>query len=220
MKKPAVKKAIKIVAGIVTVLFVLVLIQLLLGYGRVYETNRIEDYGKIVGNLDNEKPAAFIHSFFPDEIEDCFSDVTYHYKAKKGDVYAYECYLEFVIEDPKEYAAFVAEYISQDDVLPFAYDMKFREQTISNVLCLNEIPEDKTYSIGTAELGKILYSDQEQRIIFVALGMFDGGGMTTEELCRFFSRFNIDPWEYAKTAFASGYYQDLGITNTELFGLN
>ena len=208
--------ALKVIAVLITIPLIITLLILFAGYGKVHETTRIEDYGIITGNFDNDTPEEFIRSFFPSEIEDSFSDISYLYKAKKGDAYAYECYLEFVIEDADAYAAFVEKHCVRSESSSFLYDEAFHEQSVSNVLFLqpSEIEED-AYAIGTAELGKVLYSDQQQRVIFVALGMYDGGGATTEELGYFFSRFHIDPWVYAKTAYASGYYQDLGITNEE-----
>ena len=215
-RKLFIQGAFKAIIVLVTIPVIVVLIILLAGYGRVYETTRIEDSGQITGNFENERPEEFIHSFFPEEIEDSFSDVSYLYKAKKGDTYAYECYLEFVIEDADAYSAFVEKHIMRSESSPFLYDKAFCEQSISNILHLQHSETTEgTYAIGTAELGKILYSDHQQRIIFVALGMYDGGGATTSELGYFFSRFHIDPWEYAKTAYASSYYQDLGVTNEE-----
>lgn len=221
--KPSfVQNASKVIVTLITIPLIVGLIMvlpvLLAGYGRIYETTRIEDYGKITGNFDNDRPSEFIHSFFPAEIGDNFSDISYLYKAKKGDTYAYECYLEFVIKDPDAYFAFVEEHIARSESTPFLYDIAFCEQSVSNVLYLQPSETKKDpYAIGAAELGKILYSDQQQRIIYVALGMYDGGGATTAELGFFFSRFHIDPWKYAKTAYASGYYQELGVTNEELF---
>lgn len=221
-KSSILKDVLKVIVGLVSAPLIVVLIMILLvwiaGYGRVYETTNIEKYGRIKGNFDNDRPREFIFSFFPEEIEDDFSDISYLYKAKKGDAYAYECYLEFVIEDTAAYNAFVEKHIERSESVPFLYDEAFYEQSVSNVFDIDHpITAEGAYSIGTAELGKILYSDQQQRIIFVALGMFDGGGATTAELGHFFSRFHIDPAEYAKTAYGTGYYQEQGITNEEFW---
>ena len=62
-----------------------VLFLCILGFGqktRIYETTSIEDYGRYIGNYDNDTPHSFITSFFPAEIDDSFSDVEYSYKAK------------------------------------------------------------------------------------------------------------------------------------------
>lgn len=184
--------------------------------GGIYETSNINNYGKITGNFHNDVPNAFIFSFFPDEIEDSFSQIDYHYLAKKGDTYAYECYLEFVIQDPTDYTEFLNGIIERDMCLPFVYDESFKECSISNVLDLETQYSKGVYSVGTAEIGKILFSDNEQRIIFVAIGMYDGGGADTSELGYFFTRFEIDPWEYEQNAYATPYYQDLGVLNKDM----
>lgn len=203
-----------IISVFVIVAIVIALCVFLPGYGEIYETTYLWDYGKIIGNFDNDTPKAFITSFFPEEIDDSFSEIVYHYKAKKGDGYAYECYLEFVIEDPDEYQAFVEEHINVDESVVFAYDEHFYEQSVSNVLLLQTPRENEAvYPISNAELGKILFSNEEQRLIFVAIGMYDGGGTNTVELSHFFSRFQIDPLEYEKTAYATNYYQEKNIPN-------
>lgn len=187
------------------------------GYGDIYETTKITDYGKIIGNFDNDVPATFVHSFFPEAIDESFSNIIYHYKAKKGDAYAYECYLEFVIEDSDDYADFVDTFIDRSLSAPFVYDSAFQEQTISNVLDLQSPRTyESVYAIGTAEIGKILFSDEQQRLIFVAIGMYDGGGANTIELGHFFLRFQIDPWEYMQNAYATPYYQGLNVPNKDM----
>lgn len=56
---------------------------LLWGYGDVYQTEDPAHYGEYIGNFDDKTPAAFINSFFPETIDTSFSNVQYHYKAKK-----------------------------------------------------------------------------------------------------------------------------------------
>ena len=60
--------------------------------------------------------------------------------------------------------------------------------------------EDKSKPpvIDNAKIGAVLFSDAEQRIIFFALGAYDGGGTSTDELNYFFDRFGINPWAYEK----------------------
>ncbi len=186
-------------------------------YGAVYETNDIADYGTITGNFENDMPKEFIFSFFPDEIHPEFSDVTYHYKAKKGDAYAYECYLEFVIEDPGVYQDFLAGYADISEPTAFAYDAMFMEHSVSNILDIHwKSPnEENGYPMERAKIGKVLYCDAEQRIIFFALGIWDGGGTDTSELNYFFSKFNINVVEYQMVAFYSDMDQENGLTYQE-----
>ena len=49
-------------------------------WGEVYETNDIADYGNITGNYNNEPPQTFIFSFFPEAIDESFSQADYHYR--------------------------------------------------------------------------------------------------------------------------------------------
>ena len=107
------------------------------GYGRVYITSSLTDYKQIRGNFDNETPTDFINSFFPDTIEDTFSDAVFYYKAKKMDTYAFECYLEFVIEDIEEYSDFLGKSLNEQECSIFRYDPSYMEYNISNILFLN-----------------------------------------------------------------------------------
>ena len=199
---------------LVVVLLISTLFYFLLRPEPVYETNDSADYGVIKGNYDNERPRAFVFSFFPAKIEEYFSDVSYHYKAKKGDTYAYEMYLEFVIEDTQIYNAFLADVIGDNTTEQFYFDEDYQVHYVSNYLSLSfaltisrnnkseppVVKEDKSKPpvIDNAKIGAVLFSDAEQRIIFWALGAYDGGGTSTDELNYFFNRFGINPWVYEK----------------------
>jgi len=166
------------------------------GYGSVFETNDVADYGTYVGNFDNETPAEFISSFFPESIESSFSDVIYHYKAKKGDTYAYEAYLEFVINDPEQFSSYIENNLDRNACYVFSYDPSYQVYVISEMLELHNEPEyqaQNAYPISRAKFGIALFSETEQKVIYFALGMYDGGGTTTAELNYFFDRFQIDP---------------------------
>lgn len=194
-------KRIWIVVIAVSVLIICsILIPICLGvaeHGSVYETNDVKDFGNYTGNYNNEFPATFISSFFPEKIEDYFSDITYHYKAKKFDTYAFECYLEFVIEDPSQFSEFIARYVDANASQPFMFDDAYNICIVSNDLDLDSIAGNTSkYSISFAKIGNILYSVDEQRIIFVAIGVYDGGGTFTNELNFFFDRFSVDPMRY------------------------
>ena len=166
----------------------------------VYETNDIADYGIVKGNYNNEVPKWFISSFFPEKIERYFSDVTYHYKAQKGDTYAYEMYLEFVIEDTDTYTSFLSSVIGDEVCEPFYFDPAYRVYYVSNYLTLDESSEGGALFIDNARVGLVLFSEEEQRMVFVALGLYDGGGTYVKELSFFFEKFGIDPQEYEERA--------------------
>ncbi len=163
-----------------------------------YETTDIAQYGIYTGTGHNEYVHDYIHSFFPESIEESFSDVTYSYRANSIDQYAFEAYLEFVIEDPELFAQHIAQ-IGDVEWEPFAFDSRYMEYAISDELDIftSAASSDREiiYAIENAEIGKILYKPVEQRIIYVAIGVFDGGGTNTKDLWVFFDRFDIDPAE-------------------------
>lgn len=174
-----------------------------------YVTNDIEDYGEYIGiaSLDQEKAAKRIEAFFPKEIDDSFSDITYSYKAENYDSLAYEAYLEFVIEDEDEYKHFVSQYTEGLEARAFEHDSSFTEYSIKQRLSLDVewdgegecLFEDMKFVI--AEIDKILCSDKEQRIVFVSLAVFDGGVARVDFLSTYFTRFGIDPLEYADNVY-------------------
>lgn len=165
----------------------------------VYETNLVEDYGYFTGNYDDSTPRQYIMSFFPDTIQESFSNITYHYKAKKFDTYAFEAYLEFTVSDPKAFFALVEEYTQPEKCARFFCDESYMAYRIDHEYEITKHIYDSVtrYAIEYAKIGYVLYSVSEQRFIFVALGVYDGGGTSTDELCNFFDRFGIDPVKFA-----------------------
>ena len=208
-----VKKTIVILVVIIMVSCILMMLIFL--NPRVYETNNILDYGRYIGNYDNETPTEFINSFFPLELSNLFSETEYHYKAKRFDTFSYEVYLQFHIEDPASFDDYVEKHVSPlTEPTVFPYDESFMEYTISNVYSIasnKAITGKNTYRILNAQLGKVLVSKQTQQIIYVAIGHHDGGGTDTSELSYFFDKFEIDPVVYAATAYATIYYQQLDV---------
>lgn len=191
-----------------------VLLSVISGDGKVTETTDIADYGIISGNYDNEYPAEFMFSFFPEEISEDFSDVSYHYTAQKGDTYACEIWLEFDIEDGEKFAEFLHASVDPEQVTAFSYDPSFSDYTVSNSFILTS-PEDDDpgdIHIEYAKIGKILYNEESQHIICYALLMYDGGYSSTKEFGRFFTRFQIDPIEYEIDAYDDTYYEENGTT--------
>ena len=181
------------------------IVNVLASKDRYYSTTNLEDYGKYAGNTDNGKVGELINSFFPDEIKDSFSDVTYSYRAECYDTYGYEAYLEFVIEDKGEYLDFVSRYTHGIESKTFKYDSSFIEYSINNQVRLTAYYDEETgdypmenVNFEYADIRKILCSDEEQRIIFVSIGVHDGGAATADYLCVFFDRFSIDLLEYTE----------------------
>lgn len=169
------------------------------------ETTDIADYGIYNGTYEDEFTQAYVESIFPEEISPSFSNVKYSYKAKKFDTYAFEAYLEFTVEDSEEFARIIRDVAPEEKWKPFAFDESFMEYNIENGFdiserSLKESTAEQGFAIHCAKIRKILYSSETQTIIYVALGVYDGGGATTDYLCVFFDRFSIDPAEYEALA--------------------
>lgn len=195
------KKTSKILFVLLVIVAVLVLgfvaVLAFWAIPRQYVTTDIADYGTYKGNYDNKSVGEFITSFFPDEIESTFSDVQYSYRAQKNDAYAFEAYLSFVIEDEKHYNAFVEKYTAGLSQQEFRYDAAYQEYTVIDEFLPSSEYENGVVSIRYAKIGKILCCPEKQEVIFVALGVYDGGVARTDFLCVYFNRFQIDPKEYA-----------------------
>ena len=202
------KKALKITLIVVCALvlaFAFEIIRIEYNFNHPLITTDIDDYGNYKGTNDNESVSDYITSFFPEKIEDNFSDITYSYRAQKVDAYAYEAYLEFVIEDTDEYNAFVAEYTEGLTGTIFEYDEAFTDYTIDQQLSITvwddsgkEVYLFSDITLELVKMGKILCCDDEQRIIFVAMGVWDGGVVNAELLCTYFNRFAINPLDIAE----------------------
>lgn len=169
------------------------------------ETTDLADYGEFTGTGSKSFVENYINSIFPQSIDESFTNVSYSFKAENIDTYGFEAYLEFSIEDTEEFNRYIdaikQEYSFQD----FPYDSSFQECKIEDVFVLfTDTDYDPTsiphYQITQAKIRKILYSKESQTIIYVAMGVYDGGGAGTDYLNVFFNRFGIDPVEYEQNA--------------------
>lgn len=171
-----------------------------LSVGQAYETNNIADYGKVMGNIDDNFPQKLIGSYFPEEILPLFQNVVYHYKAINGDHYACEIWLEFTIQEGYLFEEYLTDAVDPELCFPFPYMEGYMEYSLCHQLFLHDeeaIP-GAGYSIGQADLRKVIYCPDEHRVIFYALLVHDGGWATTAELSKFFDYFRIDPIDYYK----------------------
>ena len=90
------------------------------------------------------------------------------------------------------FESYISEIIG-NNATGFRYNTDFKEYVISNEF---KLASEERLTIRDASIGKILYSEKAQQIIYVAIGVYDGGIVTTDFLCEFFTRFGIDPREY------------------------
>ena len=175
-----------------------------------YETTSIEDYGDYKGNFNNKTVKKFITLFFPQEIKPIYENINYIYRAEKFDTYAFEAWLEFEIRDEDAFQTYVDTVTKGERLQAFAYDNTYSEYVIAESFELHpnaqndEDPSDG-YSIQYAMIGKILINDEKNEIIYVALGVYDGGGVRTDYLREYFTRFNIDPLQYDQGSEAEFY---------------
>lgn len=167
-------------------------------------TTSISDYGYYRGNIDDLPPTEFINSFFPQSIESCFSEVTYYYRGQGDDTYACEAYLEFCIHDLE---AFNEHYLSLSQFGPpllVNFDQQYEIWIINSDLRLSKdspilrasnssAGSETNYPIRFANVGLILCNLEQQRLIYSAIMVFDGGAATTDELGYFIKRFDLTP---------------------------
>lgn len=166
------------------------------------EKTDIADYGTYSGTYADDIVQAYIDSFFPETISTSFQDIKYSYKAEKLDTYAFEAYLEFSIEDAAEFYSYIYSVAPENAWRQFPFDENFMEYSIDNRFDISTHDSGKLtcHSIEYAGIKKILYCTQTQTIIYVAIGVHDGGGVGTDYLCVFFERFGIDPVVYEQIA--------------------
>lgn len=165
-----------------------------------YATSDINNYGHYIGNADNQFASKYISAFFPENIESSFTDVTYSYRAQDWGNYAFEAYLEFVIEDEKAFQEFISLKTYGMESKVFSYDPDFVEYTLDDSLSISVIDDGENQNgriwIDSAAIGKILCNIKEHRIIFVAMAMRDAWDAYSDFFCSYFDRFNIDPAKY------------------------
>ena len=160
-------------------------------------TTDISDYGTFKGNYDNKSVNSYITSFFPKSISEEFENISYSYRAQKGDAYAYEAYLSFSITDKEKFEDFINSHIAGLEAKPFFYDSAYVEYTIDDIFVPEKDSNTSSTHIQYAKIGKILCNFKENKVVFIALGVYDGGLVETEFLSVYFNHFQIDPGEYS-----------------------
>lgn len=167
-----------------------------------YTTTDIADYYDIKGNVNNKTPKDRIFSFFPDQIWNDFSDVVYAYRAERGDTFGFEAYLEFTIEDPEKYREYVSGISEGLEPEVFPYDADYQVYVIESDFWTREAADsedgDVNLDIREADVRMILFNEKEQRIIYSAIGVYEGTNANTGFLCVFLERFGIKPQEFVQ----------------------
>ena len=169
------------------------------------EITDIENYGVYTGTNDDAFTQRFINSFFPMEIAPSMEVLKYTYRAENLDTYGFEAYLEIRIDDPALFENHIQSIAPAEKWVQFGFSDEYMEYSIENMLDISiRSPEDWAqrpyHPIECARIRKVLYSAKSQTIIYVAIGVYDGGGVGTNYLHTFFDRFNIDPVIYEENA--------------------
>ena len=176
------------------------------GQSMEFVTHDLADYRIITGTCNDSRVQARMDSFFPEQIEEYFTEIQYSYCANIYDNIGCEAYLEFVIEDDVQFQEYVQNTLEQlaeqeeYETAPFRYDNAYQEYVLWDRIHFHSpytVDENETYYyIESACILKILINESENRVIYEMLIVYNGGGSSTEQLGRYFERFHIDPMEY------------------------
>lgn len=174
--------------------------------GEITETDSLADYRVVTGNYNNERPQAFIDSFFPAEIGDDFSDPVWHYKAIRFDTIACEACLEFTLPDEAAFAAHYAGLAQHGEPQPFPFDGRYEAWVIDNRLdtwtgAERGRPDPEAPDIRrmeAASVGLILCDRETQHFIYFALVVHDGGATNETDLNFFLNRFGVTLQQFEK----------------------
>lgn len=169
------------------------------------EVSDIANYGEYHGTNNLSFAKDYINSIFPESIDPAFEVIDYSYKAENADTFGFEAFLKLHIEDPEMFYAYVDSLAPPEAWQEFAFSEEYLEYSVENVLDITPEyskagPKPNAYPIEFAHIRKILYSPISQTVIFVAIAVYDGGGVNTGYLCTFFEHFSIDPIIYEQMA--------------------
>ena len=169
-----------------------------------------EQYGIFPEDKNTEKAQEVFDALFPATLQPEFEDVAYHYRSVDGaDAYSFEIELSFQVPDEDVFQRLAREYLAYDLVLPFYADSDY-------LICFQDSPDldyesvekdggpcqfyacrnlDEHWHFGYSRIHAVLVNQKEHRFYFLALDVFDGGGVNTLTLNRFFTDFNLNPKE-------------------------
>ena len=189
-------------------LMIVAIVFLCLSVPADFKTTDITDYGNYAG-VAQKWQDAYMGRFFPEAISPEFENMQYSFCSRTVDTYGFEAYLEFTLPDMDALEAYLQENTEGMASGTFHFDEAYTEYVLWNEdsayrydhLQLSDSSyADESgnlqYYIDNADIAKILVNPAELRVIYVVLAVFDGGGTDTGFLNTFFSRFDIQPWDY------------------------
>ena len=158
-----------------------------------YQTSDITLY-KDYPKLFTKEIAELTDRLFPDKIEDFFADPMYSFSLSKLDS-ASEVWLEFNIEDTEQYWTYKKTILLENEASPFKYDVTFDEWALEDTIYTGG---DNEEYLELATMLKVLFHDETQTVIYIAL-LIEGPMIyhLPEEFI-YFERFSIDITDYPR----------------------
>ena len=142
---------------------------------KISVTREIDNYEKIQGEVN--------FTIAPEKIDEKMKIIEFNYYNNHYWDGIYELYLEVEIEDEQSYLNYSSSY----EKIECWYAKNYREYVLKN-----EIEIDKE-NISSARVYKVLFNDDENKIIFIELKVLDH---YFKDDCYYFNKFNIDINEY------------------------
>lgn len=175
-----------------------------------YETLELENYGNYIG-VEEKWQREYITRFFPETLLPEFENIQYTFHSRTVDTYGFEAYLEFTFADTATFDDYVEQNTRGMKLGTFYLDNAYQEYVLQNdqgtyqydhLSLSNSSFKDESgvthYYIDFADVAKILVDRSNNRMIYIVIAVFDGGGTDTELLDAFFTRFDIAPLEYER----------------------
>lgn len=163
---------------------------------KIVSTTDINEYGKFpTFESEEAKIENYTNVVMPKKIEDFFSEPIYYFGYCR-ELYMHEVYLEVKIEDETQYKNYISNLVNEAPTNEFFYDRSFQEYVITDVLGLQHEDEPFGPTITKTEIQKILFCDENNKIIFISLVLLYADYVLHIEDFYYFKRFNIDVSKY------------------------
>ena len=130
---------------------------------KIHSTTDIAEYGDFPTTEYGYEIKPYTDNIMPPKIEDFFADPVYYFGYCNAP-YMHEVYLEVTIEDEETYTAYVQGLLEGKETETFFYNDEYQEYVLTDILYL----ADKD-SLSKSEVQKILFSDKQNKIIFISL---------------------------------------------------
>lgn len=184
----------KLKRTIITLLFIAIIMSSHTGcgfvkafkeFGQVNSTTDVTTYGDFPTTKYGYEIKPYTDNILPPKIEDFFA-VEEYYFAYCDAPYMHEVYLEVSIDDEEKYTEYVAELLADKETECFFYNADYQEYVLTDVLRSTE-----SNWVEKSEIQKILFNDNENKIIFISLLVLHQDSPFYQEDFVYFEKFNI-----------------------------